>query len=238
MQKKGLFELADEGTVFLDEIGDLTPGLQGKLLRFLEDRAFRRVGGVRDIQVSVRVISATNKDLHKEVQTGRFREDLYFRIKVIPIEIPPLRERAEDILPLAHHFIRHFNTELRKSIERIEPGTAQHMREYPWPGNVRELRNAIERAVLLSEGPELTGEDLPPEILAGPARTAADDSQEFHLPHGGIDLEDLERELVRQALQRTRGNRTRAARLLGMNRDQIRYRLEKYQLEDLDLEGE
>jgi DNA-binding NtrC family response regulator len=233
-QKKGLFELADGGTIFLDEIGDLPQGMQGKLLRVLEDKAFRRVGGTRDIQVSVRIVAATNKDLAKEVEEGRFRGDLYFRLKVIPIEIPPLRNRVEDLLPLAEGFIRHFDRELRRSVERLDDEARALMKTYPWPGNVRELRNAIERGVLLSDGPTLTPEDLPSEIRSvgekddGPKHANSDP---FRLPAAGVNLETLERDFVVQALARSRGNRTRAAQLLGLNRDQIRYRIEKFQLE-------
>jgi len=233
-QKKGLFELADGGTIFLDEIGDLPQGMQGKLLRVLEDKAFRRVGGTRDIQVSVRIVAATNKDLAKEVEAGRFRGDLYFRLKVIPIEIPPLRDRVEDLLPLAEGFIRHFDRELRKSVEGLDANARTLMKAYPWPGNVRELRNAIERGVLLSDGPVLTPEDLPSEIRSV-GETGGDEphvsGETFRLPTAGVNLETLERDFVVQALERSRGNRTRAARLLGLNRDQIRYRIEKFQLE-------
>ncbi len=237
VQKKGLVELADGGTVFLDEIGDLSPGLQGKLLRFLEDKVFRRVGGTRDIHVAVRVIAATNKELGKEVEAGRFRRDLYFRLKVIPLEIPPLRERREDILPLAESFVRHFDAEMRKSVHGIDPDAGQLMLAYDWPGNVRELRNAIERAVLLTDGDTIACRDLPAEIREGTPTRAEPDSAPA-LPIGGLVLEELERELVRQALDRAHGNRTRAARLLGLNRDQIRYRIAKFHLEDLAVDRE
>jgi DNA-binding NtrC family response regulator len=233
-QKKGLFELADGGTIFLDEIGDLSPGLQGKLLRFLEDKSFRRVGGSREITVSVRIIAATNKDLTKEVEEGNFRRDLYYRLKVIPIEIPPLRQRAGDILPLAHCFIRHFNSEFRKAVQGIESSAEDRMKEYQWPGNVRELRNAIERAVLLMEGEWITADDLPVELRLPKPRgeIALPGSQGIQLPPEGVVLDELERDLLRQALARAQGNRTHAARLLGMNRDQIRYRIQKFHLED------
>jgi two-component system response regulator AtoC len=232
VQKKGLFELADGGTVFLDEIGDLPQGMQGKLLRVLEDKAFRRVGGTRDIQVSVRIVAATNKDLGKEVETGRFRGDLYFRLKVIPIEIPALRDRADDLLPLAQSFVRHFNREFRKRIEGIDADAIQLMKAYGWPGNVRELRNAIERGVLLSDQAMLSRADLPSEIRAvrGGAAASGTNGSVFHLPPGGVALEAVEKDLVVQALARCRGNRTHAAQLLGMNRDQIRYRIEKFGL--------
>jgi len=233
-QKRGLFELADGGTVFLDEIGDLSPALQGKLLRFLEDKVFRRVGGSRDIKVSVRIIAATNKDLAKDVEEDRFRKDLYYRLRVIPIEIPPLRERREDIEPLVRAFVQHFNVEFGKSVEDITPEALECLRAYSWPGNVRELRNAVERAVLLLENEQMGRDDLPVEILGqrGPAGAPVTPGQ-FELPPGGVNFEELERDLVSQALTAARGNRTRAAALLGMNRDQIRYRILKFGLNSL-----
>jgi len=236
-QKKGLFELADGGTVFLDEIGDLSAGLQGKLLRVLEDKVFRRVGGTRDIRVSVRIIAATNRDLEAEVREGRFRTDLYYRLNVIPIHIPPLRERREDVLPLAERFVALFNSEFKKTVEGFEDDAAEALRSYSWPGNVRELRNAIERSVLLTESSRLRLVDLPREIrdrtaVAVAAGSGDDaDGSSFVLPTSGVVLEEVEKEFVRQALERTGGNRTRAARLLGINRDQMRYRIEKFRLE-------
>jgi DNA-binding NtrC family response regulator len=239
IQKKGLFELAEGGSVFLDEIGDLSQALQGKLLRFLEDKVFRRVGGTRDIRVNVRILAATNKDLGQEVAAGRFRRDLYFRLKVIPIEIPPLRERREDVLPLARAFIRHFDAELRKSVRGLDPAAERLLEAYHWPGNVRELRNAIERAVLLTEGETVGPTDLPLEIRNGSGpRDAAEASAGFRLPAGGVRLDELERDLLRQALERARGNRTRAGRLLGINRDGIRYRIQKFGLEQFNAETE
>jgi DNA-binding NtrC family response regulator len=231
-QKKGLFELADGGTVFLDEIGDLSPGLQGKLLRVLEDKTFRRVGGTRDIHVAVRIIAATNKDLDQEVAAGRFRGDLYFRLKVIPIDIPPLRERMDDLIPLGESFIAHFNREFHKQVRGIDAAAVELLRQHHWPGNVRELRNAIERAILLTDGEKLAPRDLPTDIQR-PKERAGAGKGDIKLPHGGLVLEEVEKELVLQALTRARGNRTRAARLLGLNRDQIRYRIEKFKLEDL-----
>ncbi|MCK6447757.1 MAG: sigma-54 dependent transcriptional regulator [Planctomycetes bacterium] len=248
-QKKGLFELADGGTVFLDEIGDISLALQGKLLRFLEEKTFRRVGGTRDLHVSVRIIAATNKDLEKEVEAGRFRRDLYFRLRVIPIVIPPLRDRREDVLPLARTFVQHFDTEFHKNVRGLEPTAEELLVAYAWPGNVRELRNAIERAVLLSEDPWLGVDDLPAEIAARGRPSAATtvvapvpgvtpvpgveaaSTTGFTLPPGGVNFEELERDLLRQALERSRGNRTRAARLLGMNRDRVRYRIQKFGLD-------
>ena len=225
-QKRGLLESADGGTVFLDEIGEMQPLLQAKLLRFLEERAFKRVGGASDIGVNVRVIAATNRDLEEEVRRGRFREDLYYRLNVMPILMPPLRQRVEDIPLLSAYYVDSFNTEFKKRIRRIAPAAVDRLKAYPWPGNVRELRNAVERAMLLAEGEELTVDHFP--ILQ---KRGADLSESVELPPAGIDLEQLERSLVVQALQRSGWNQTRAATLLGLNRDQIRYRIEKFQLE-------
>jgi DNA-binding NtrC family response regulator len=233
-QKKGLIELADGGTVFLDEIGDISAGLQGKLLRFLEDRVFRRVGGTRDLSVDVRVVAATNKDLDEQVRLGNFRSDLYFRLKVIPIVVPPLRVRPEDIAPLTERFIEHFVREFRTPLRGTTPAARERLAGYAWPGNVRELRNAIERAVLLGEHELLDVDDLPLEIGQNAWRAGAAEPGTppgFELPAEGVVLADVERHLVVQALRRARGNRTRAARLLGMNRDQIRYRIEKFGIE-------
>ncbi len=230
-QKRGLVELAQGGSLFLDEIGDLSPGLQGKLLRFLEAKSFRRVGGTRDITVSVRVIAATNRDLEKEVTEGRFREDLYYRLNVIPITIPPLRDRSEDLEPLIDRFVAHFNREFRKHVHGFTDAARETMSAYAWPGNVRQLRNAIERAVLLSDQEWLDVGDLPPEVRGGAGSGRAPARGAYELPAQGVTLDDMEREFVRQALERTKGNRSRAARLLGMNRDQIRYRIEKFGFE-------
>ena len=234
IQKRGLFELANGGTVFLDEIGDLSPVIQGKLLRFLEDKVFRRVGGSRDIQVDVRIIAASNKDLAKESQAGRFRTDLYYRLQVIPIEIPPLRERRGDIEPLLRLFIRQFNADFQKTVDSITEEAMARLLAHPWPGNVRELRNAIERAVLLTDGNELDASHLPGEIGAGAGAAPADAVTvvpgKFVLPPEGLNLDELERDMLRQALERADGNRSQAARLLGMKRDQIRYRIQKFGL--------
>ena len=227
-EKKGLFQLAHGGTVFLDEIGEMPRPLQSKLLRFLEERSFKRVGGVRDIHVDVRIIAATNRDLEDEVKKGEFRNDLYYRLKIIPILMPPLRERADDIPLLVKCFIDLFNKEFKKRVRGVTQDTLQTLMEYPWPGNVRELRNAIERAMILGEKDWLTKEDFP---LVPTEGAATEDGSLVRLPAGGIRFEDLERDLVRQALEQAGGNQTRAARLLGMTRDQIRYRIEKFQLQ-------
>ena len=223
-QKKGLLETADGGTVFLDEIGEMTPALQAKLLRFLEEKSFKRVGGASDIHVDVRVIAATNRDLEKEVATHAFRADLFFRLNVLPIAVPPLREHPEDIPLLVEYFIDAFNTEFRKRVLGATPAAYTLLQSYGWPGNVRELRNVIERAMLLSDGDRLDARDFPAMTKAVSA------GSEFELPAAGVDLEQLERSLLVQALRRSRGNQTRAGALLGLNRDQIRYRIEKFGL--------
>ncbi len=223
-QKRGLFESADGGTVFLDEIGEMAPVLQAKLLRFLEEKTFKRVGGAKDILVDVRIIAATNKNLEESVADGSFREDLYYRLDVLPVRLPPLRERAADVPVLAKYYIDQFNQEFRKRVHGATDGVFTALARYPWPGNVRELRNAVERAMLLADGDTLGLDDFPmlgsrPELTEG-----------VQLPAGGINLETLERDLVVQALKRTEWNQTRAAELLGLNRDQIRYRIEKFGL--------
>ena len=225
LQKKGLLELADGGTVFLDEIGEMTPGLQAKLLRFLEEKSFRRVGGAHDIRVDVRVIAATNRHLDSEVAAHRFRSDLFFRLNVLPVEMPPLRARPEDIPLLVEYFIDSFNTEFRKRVQGATPAAHALLQRYGWPGNVRELRNVIERAMLLSDSERLDARDF---SVTSNAVSAGDD---FELPAAGVDLEQLERSLVIQALKRSGGNQTKAGTFLGLNRDQIRYRIEKFGLQ-------
>jgi two-component system response regulator AtoC len=223
-QRKGLFELADGGTVYLDEIGEMTPALQAKLLRFLEEKAFKRVGGARDVTVDVRVVAATNRDLEREVREGRFRDDLFYRLNVLPVRLPPLRRRTGDVALLARHFLDVFNREFRRQVRGFESGALARLEAHGWPGNVRELRNVIERAVLLGEGTTLGESDLPP---LGRERSLAAGPQ---LPPEGVDLAALERRFVVEALERAGGSPTRAAALLGMTRDQIRYRIEKFGL--------
>ena len=225
-QKRGLLESADGGTVFLDEIGEMAPSVQAKLLRFLEEKTFKRVGGVADIRVDVRVIGATNRKLDEEVKKGRFREDLYYRLNVLPIELPPLRARPEDIPALVNYFVDSYNTEFKKRVRGVTDDAMRKLQAYGWPGNIRELRNAVERAMLLGEDDELTTE-LFPVLADGVARL----TETVELPATGIDLEQLERSLVVQALERSWWNQTRAATMLGLNRDQIRYRIEKFKLE-------
>jgi len=225
-QKRGLLESADGGTVFLDEIGEMAPPLQAKLLRFLEEKTFKRVGGVADIRVDVRVIAATNRTLEDEVKKGRFREDLYYRLNVLPIVLPPLRTRTDDIPALVHYFVDTYNREFRKRVRGVSDEAMRRLQMYGWPGNIRELRNAVERAMLLVEGDELTADQFPVASAAINRLTEG-----VALPASGIDLEQLERSLVVQALDRSGWNQTRAAALLGLNRDQIRYRIEKFKLE-------
>ncbi len=226
-QKRGLIESADGGTVFLDEIGEMVPLLQAKLLRFLEEKTFKRVGGSSDIRVDVRVIAATNRSLEDEVKKGHFREDLYYRLNVMAVPLPPLRDRRDDVPLLINHYIDTFNTEFRKKIRGVSPTALTALTAYAWPGNVRELRNAVERAMLLAETIELSETHFP--VLS--AAHAGELSTGISLPAGGINLEGLERSLVVQALERAGWNQTKAATLLGLNRDQIRYRIEKFDLE-------
>jgi two-component system response regulator AtoC len=222
-QKRGLFETADGGTVFLDEIGEMTVGLQAKLLRFLEEKTFKRVGGLADIRVDVRVIAATNRDLEKEVKDGTFREDLFYRLQVMPVMLPSLRERRGDVALLARFYITRFNGEFRKHVRGLSPAAQELLDHYAWPGNVRELRNAIESAMLLNDR-----ELLEPQDFTTLTRTVS--AAHFKLPPEGVNLEDVERQLVVQALERANNNQTKAAELLGLNRDQVRYRMEKFGL--------
>jgi two-component system response regulator AtoC len=225
-QKRGLFETADGGTIFLDEIGEMTPGLQSKLLRFLEEKAFKRVGGLADVRVDVRVVAATNRNLDKEVASGKFREDLFYRLQVMPIVLPPLRERRGDVQLLADFYIDQFNREFRKKIRGLSLAAAALLDQYQWPGNVRELRNAIERAMLLVDRNVLEPGDFTLTRTVSPV--------EFSLPPEGVKLEEVERHLLVQALERAGGNQTHAAQLLGINRDQVRYRIEKFGLSKVE----
>ena len=223
-QKRGMLETADGGTVFLDEIGEMVPALQAKLLRFLEEKAFKRVGAAVDVHVDVRVIAATNRNLEDEVAKGRFRHDLFYRLNVLPIALPPLRAHVEDIPVLAAFFVDGFNREFRKTVLGATPASIRLLQSYGWPGNVRELRNVIERAMLLCETDRLEPSDFSALRLSTPSADG------FELPAHGLDLEQVERQFVVQALKRSGGNQTKAATLLGLNRDQIRYRIEKFGL--------
>ena len=236
-RKEGLFEQAEGGTLFLDEIGELELSLQAKLLRVLEEAAFRRVGGLKDIPLDVRVIAASNRDLKAESEAASFRLDLYYRLSVIQIDIPPLRERAEDVVPLAEHYIAHFNEHLRKRVRGLNQEVVEIFKRYSWPGNVRELRNVIERVMILGDSELITSTHLPRDlsraegITSHPERSspATPLQSGIMLPSEGLVLDDVEMSLVRQALERSGGNQTHAAELLGISRDQLRYRLKKLQ---------
>jgi transcriptional regulator with PAS, ATPase and Fis domain len=226
--KKGLFELADGGTVFLDEIGDMEMGMQAKLLRFLEDRSFRRIGGGRVYTVDVRIISATNKDLQKSIEDKSFRNDLYYRLQVIPIFLPSLRERKEDIIPLANHFIGLYNKDFNKRVQGINEAAGRILTEYSWPGNVRELKNVIERAIILGNDDALLLEHLPLEIVNKVSPEYSPSGSPFRLPPEGIDIEEVERELIRQALEVSEWNQSKAAKKLSLGVDAFRYRMKKF----------
>jgi len=226
--KKGLFELADGGTVFLDEIGDMEMGMQAKLLRFLEDRTFRRIGGAKVNSVDVRIISATNKDLIKAIESKDFRNDLYYRLQVIPIFLPPLRERREDILPLAKHFMDTYKREFAKQVSGISSQAERLIVGYHWPGNIRELKNVIERAIILGNEETLAVDHLPPEITSRIATAAATALVTFKLPPEGIDIEEVEKELIRQALENNDWNQSKAAKKLNLGVDAFRYRMKKF----------
>ncbi|HLA26963.1 MAG TPA: sigma-54 dependent transcriptional regulator [Syntrophales bacterium] len=222
--KKGLLEVADGGALFLDEIGDMGPSLQAKVLRLIEQKTYRRVGGIKDRQADVRIIAATNKDLRKLMAEGRFREDLFYRINIVALHIPSLRERRDDILPLAKHFIDKYNLDFHKTVRKMSEKVEHYFMAYDWPGNVRELRNVIERAMILGEGDTLLLEHLPMEIVGGKQEQRTTGPI---IPPEGISLEKLEESLVREALKMTAGNQTRSARLLGISRDSLRYRMQK-----------
>jgi DNA-binding NtrC family response regulator len=226
--KKGLFELADGGTVFLDEIGDMEMGMQAKLLRFLEDRTFRRIGGAKVLSVDVRIISATNRDLLKAIEEKSFRNDLYYRLQVIPIFLPPLRERREDIPQIVMHFIANFNREFNKQITGVSKEVELLLLDYKWPGNIRELKNVIERAIILGSGDLLTEEHLPSEIAARATPPVA--SPCFVLPPEGVDIDEVEKDLIRQALDTSDWNQSRAAKKLNLGIDAFRYRMKKFDL--------
>jgi DNA-binding NtrC family response regulator len=232
-RKRGLLEVADGGTVFLDEIGDMGIGLQAKLLRFLEEKAIRRVGGSRDMTVNVRIVAATNRDLDQAVRDGHFREDLYYRLKVIPVEMPPLRERPEDIPLLMTHFVERFNAEFRKNTRGFTPEALKCCEQYRWPGNVRELRNVVERAMILENKEYLGPEDLPPAIreevtkVAGEQADGGSSAGGVALPDEGCGLRQMEERMVRRALEKTNGNQSRAAQLLDISRDSLRYKMRK-----------
>jgi two-component system response regulator AtoC len=250
--KKGLFEAADGGTLFLDEIGELSPLLQAKLLRVLEDQVIRRIGGLKDMQVDVRVIAASNRDLEKAVREGQFRQDLYYRLAIIAIFIPPLRDRKEDIMPLVEHFIDRYNRRFKKSIRGITEETRRLIQSHNWPGNVRELKNTIERGMILEEEPLLRPLYLPFSVGESGGRTVfertspTDGGQplpngrmlpRLYIPEGGTSLEEVEHAMVELAMRQANSNQTHAAKLLDISRDALRYKLKKFGLIRGDDEG-
>jgi two-component system response regulator PilR (NtrC family) len=233
--KKGLIEVAEKGTIFLDEIGEMSPMMQVKLLRVLQERKFRRLGGTEEIEADIRIIAATNKDLSKLVAEGRFREDLFYRINVIPVRLPPLRDRLEDIPLLAEHFLSKYAGQMGRKISGIAPGAMRRLQVYSWPGNIRELENAIERAVALETGALVDVASLPEHVQTGvSAQIQAASNTEGPLPESGFDLErhvaDIEREYIAEALKQAGGVKSRAADLLGMSFRSFRYYMKKYNL--------
>ena len=223
-KRQGLFEISDGGTLFLDEIADLPMTMQSKLLRVLQDREVRRIGGKESIHVDVRIITATNKDLEREVEKGAFREDLFYRLNVVTIDLPPLRERREDIVPLIEHYFKKFSTEFGRPVRSVSPEAMRLLIEHRWPGNVRQLAAVMERAVLLSDGPVLSREDVAGRLqVRRPVEL-----NRYDLPEDGLDFEAFEKEMIRKALERSGGMATRAARLLHMNYKAFLYRMEKF----------
>jgi transcriptional regulator with PAS, ATPase and Fis domain len=238
-EKKGLFEVADNGSLFLDEIGELDIALQAKLLRALQEREIRRVGGIKDIEIDVRVIAATNRDLLKMAEEQRFREDLYYRLNVLSIEIPPLRERRSDIPVLIDYFLKKHTRGTDRKIA-IDADAKKLLLDYHYPGNVRQLESALERAILLCENDTITLEDLPPEMTQSRASGASAGIAEanFKLPPEGVNFEDVERSLIMQAMERTDNNITKSAKLLGLTFRTLQYRLEKFGFKKDEVTGE
>jgi two-component system response regulator PilR (NtrC family) len=231
--KKGLIEVAEKGTIFLDEIGEMSPMMQVKLLRVLQERKFRRLGGTEEIEADIRIIAATNRDLAKLVAEGKFREDLFYRINVIPVRLPPLRDRLDDIPLLAEHFLAKYAGQIRRKISGISPDAMRQLQAYGWPGNIRELENAIERAAALETSPLIEPTSLPEHVQAGLGPSNGN-GLEAPLPESGFDLEqhvaEIEREYIAEALRRAGGVKSRAADLLGMSFRSFRYYMKKYNL--------
>jgi DNA-binding NtrC family response regulator len=225
--KPGKFELADKGTIFLDEIGDVPAAIQVKLLRVLQEREFERLGGTKTLKVDVRLVAATNRNLRAALEQRTFREDLYYRLNVVPIDIPPLRDHKEDIPDLVDHFVARFASESGKAIRGITPEARQLIMNFHWPGNVRELENIVERAVALSDGPLLDVADIHLDVVPPATSTAGSP-----FPPEGMTLEQWEDEMIREALRRANGNKSQAARLLGLSRNALRYRLSKIGVPD------
>jgi len=245
-RKRGLFEVASAGTFFLDEIGEMTPNLQVKLLKVIEERTFRRLGGTAPLSVQFRLIAATNADLQERMAAGAFRRDLFYRLNVFNIHLPPLRERDTDVILVAEHFIRHFNREFGKSMGGVTPDAQQLLLSYDWPGNIRELRNAVERAVLIGSSDEIRPQDLAIKALLKPAAARAPLSEmaapsalfDIKIPSHGVNFEEVERQLIRLAMRHCNNNASAAARFLRMTRETLRYRLKKFGIrEGVESEG-
>jgi DNA-binding NtrC family response regulator len=240
--KPGRFELADRGTLFLDEIGEIPVEMQVKLLRALQESEFERVGGIKTIKVDVRLITATNRDLEKEIEAKNFREDLFYRLNVVPLHIPPLRERREDIPLLVDHIIRKFNERLKKNVVEVDPNALDRLVAYAWPGNIRELENVLERTMLFSDGPRIRASDLPPEIGLALPLLAAAPAQTPAAERGGnpaslkdivrAETERVERELIVRALDETGGNVTQAAKLLQISRKSLQMKMKEFGLRE------
>jgi transcriptional regulator with PAS, ATPase and Fis domain len=232
--RMGRFELAQGGTIFLDEIGDMSPALQVKLLRVIQEKQFERIGGVKTITADVRIITATNQNLEKAVAEKRFREDLFYRINVIPISLPALRERGSDIMILANHFLTNFNKLKRKNMQRIAPEAISYFMNYSWPGNVRELQNLIEMLVVMKEEGEISIDDLPPKIIN--SQKPADTKINIELNENGINFNDrisqLEKDLLMKALKMSGGVKNRAAKLLNLNRTTLVEKLKRLNIVD------
>lgn len=227
-QKKGLFEIADGGTIFLDEIGEMPISLQSKILRVFEESSFRRIGGVHDIKVDVRIIAASNQDLDRACEEGRFRRDLYYRLTVFPIFLPPLRERTEDIIPLTRHFIEIYNLKFRKNIKGISKEAEEVLSKYGWYGNVRELKNVIERAMILETSDLLT----PANLYLSTSKIYFSKNEAYSkLIDSGVMLEEMEKGMIEEALRKSKGNQKKASMLLGIGRDALRYKMKKFNID-------
>ncbi|MCG6931709.1 MAG: sigma-54 dependent transcriptional regulator, partial [Desulfofustis sp.] len=224
-RRKGRFELADKGTLFLDEIGDMSLQTQAKILRVLQEGEFERLGGAQTIRVDVRLLAATHKNLERMIEDGAFRQDLYFRLSVVPVKLPPLRERATDIPELANHFLRRFAEKNRKDIKDFHPEALNLLMQYDWPGNIRELENSVERAVILCLGEQLTPHDLPPHLLSKEVRELRHSTAQ-----DGFTLRDMEREVIRSTLEKTGNNKSQAAKQLGVARQTLLNKIKEYGL--------
>ncbi len=225
--KRGLFEQANDGTIFLDEIGDMPPAIQGKVLKLIETKRFRRLGGLKDIEADVRIIAATNKDIEALMKEGKIREDLYYRLKVMSLSLPPLRDRKKDIPLLAIYFLRQFSRDHDERKIGFSREALDYLLSYEWPGNVRELKNVIERAVILVEGREILPKHLPPEIINKERKKGGFELKDLEIPEEGLPLEEVEKEVIKKVLKKVEGNLSKAARMLHVTRDTLRYRIKK-----------